>query len=481
MFAKSALTSLTVGLIMLTTSTFAKADLPEIGTAGASALTIEKEIQYGQAFSVMARGGLPVVNDPVLVEYINELGHILVANAESVKFPFHFFLIQDNEINAAAFFGGYVKIHTGLFLYADNESQLASVVAHEIAHVTQRHLARMMEAQSRSNPATLAALAGSVLLTLVSPEAGLAMLQTTMAASMQASINYTRTHEFEADRIGINTLSQSGFDPREMAGFFGKLSAQYRYASKPPQMLMTHPLPDTRVAESRNRASQLPKITAKPSLSYHLAKARIEVRYSAMAADASLSFFDNQLENRDYKVEAAALYGKSLALMELEKYAEAETIMDGLLMNDPRNLFYVDVKTDLDLLQNRHQPAIDRLANLYKEMPNNSVVAINLTHAYMEHKNYALASKIIEKFLRQQPDNALAWSMAIKVNQGLGDLSKAYQARAEYLALHGDYKKAINELNSASAETDNSLDRARISARIEQFMLAQTSLDELRS
>ncbi|WP_233051025.1 M48 family metalloprotease [Motilimonas cestriensis] len=466
---------------MLTSSSATYANLPEIGTAGASALTINKEIQYGKAFSVMARGGLPVVDDPVLVEYINDLGHTLVAHADSVKFPFNFFLIQDNEINAAAFFGGYVKIHTGLFLYADNESQLASVIAHEIAHVTQRHLARMMEAQSRSNPATLAAMAGSLLLTLVSPEAGIAMLQTTVAANMQASINYTRTHEFEADRIGINTLSQSGFDPREMAGFFGKLSAQYRYASKPPQMLLTHPLPETRVAESRNRAAQFPSVKLPASLPYQLAKARIEARYSSMSGNTSLSFFNNQLKNKDYSLEAAALYGKSLALIQMDNYPEADKIIDELLAQSPRNLFYIDVKTDLDNAQNRHQQAIERLAALYKEMPNNSVVVINLINTYMEKKDFAAALTVLDKFLRQQPDNTLAWSMAIKVNQGLGNLGKAYQARAEYLALHGDYKKAINELTSAAAETNNNLDRARIDARIEQFKQAQASLDELRS
>ncbi|MFO6422213.1 M48 family metalloprotease [Motilimonas sp. KMU-193] len=479
MFFISAFRAFLFGLLMLVGSASCFANLPEIGTAGASALTIDKEKEYGKAFSVMLRGGLPVIDDPVLVEYISELGHNLVANADSVKFPFHFFLIKDDEINAAAFFGGYIKIHTGLFLYADNESQLASVVAHEIAHVTQRHLARMMEAQSRSNPATLAALAGSLLLTLVSPEAGMAMLQTSLAANMQASINYTRTHEFEADRIGIYTLSRSGYDPREMAGFFGKLSAQYRYASTPPQMLLTHPLPDTRVAESRSRAAQLPKVTIKPSLDFHLAKARIETRYSNRSAEGSLSHYDNQLKSQNYSVKEAALYGKALALLQLERYQDAHIIIDQLIQNDGRNLFYLDVKTDLDLAQKNYDQAIARLNTFYQQMPTNAVVAINLINAYMEQKNYQAAAKVVDSFLRQKPNNALAWSMAIQVYQGLGNLSQAYQARAEYLALHGDYKRGIRELGSALAETDNTLERARIEAKIEQFKLSQAWLEEL--
>ncbi len=481
MFFNSAFRAFLFGLFMLIGGAPSYANLPEIGTAGASALTIEKEKEYGKAFSVMLRGGLPVIDDPVLVEYVSELGHNLVANADSVKFPFHFFLIKDDEINAAAFFGGYIKIHTGLFLYADNESQLASVVAHEIAHVTQRHLARMMEAQSRSNPATIAALAGSLLLALVSPEAGMAMLQTSIAANMQASINYTRTHEFEADRIGIYTLSRSGYDPREMAGFFGKLSAQYRYASTPPQMLLTHPLPDTRVAESRSRAAQLPRANIKPSLAFHLAKARIETRYSNRSANGSLSHYESQLKSQSYTLKEAALYGKALALLQLEQHQAAQQVIDELLQGDPRNLFYIDVKTDLDLAQKHFDQAIGRLDTLYKQMPTNAVVAINLINAYMEQKNFASAAKVVDNFLRQKPNNALAWSMAIQIYQGLGNLSLAYQARAEYLALHGDFKKGIRELNSALTETDDTLERARIEAKIEQFKLSQAWLEELNS
>ncbi|WP_232525211.1 beta-barrel assembly-enhancing protease [Motilimonas pumila] len=462
-------------------ATLAANNLPEIGTAGASALTIEKEMQYGKAFSVMARGGLPVLDDPLLNNYVIDLGQKLVANADSVRFPFNFFIIQNNDINAAAFFGGYIKIHTGLFLYADNESQLASVVAHEIAHVTQRHLARIMESQARNNPANMAALAGALLLTLVSPEAGLAALQTTLALNLQSNINFTRTHEFEADRLGIQTMQRSGFDTREMGNFFGKLAAKYRYVSTPPQMLLTHPLPDTRVTESRARAAQYKPRNVPPSLPFQLSKARIEVRYSNMSAEASHSFFSNQLKNKSYALKEAALYGQALALMEQQKYSQADVIIDQLLAADSRNLFYVDVKTDLDIYQKRHQQAVNRLQGFYKQQPKNQVVAINLINAAMEAGDYDLAHKVLSPFLREYPNHALAWSMAIKVYQARGQLGKAYHARAEYLALHGDFKKAISELQIAIAETDAKLERARLEAKVEQYKTSQASLDALRS
>ena len=132
-------------------------DLPDIGTTASSTLTIDQELQYGDAYMRMLRSSHPIISDPVINEYIDSLGHQLVANANDVKTPFTFFMIRDRNINAFAFFGGYVALHSGLFLHAKTESELASVMAHEISHVTQRHLARSMEDQARRSPATLAA------------------------------------------------------------------------------------------------------------------------------------------------------------------------------------------------------------------------------------------------------------------------------------------------------------------------------------
>lgn len=213
---------------------YADQNLPDIGTTAAGTLTIAQELEYGDAYMRILRNSSPIISDPVLDEYITSLGHKLVANANDVKTPFHFHLIRDRSVNAFAFFGGYVVANTGLFLHANNESELASVFAHEISHITQRHLARHMEAQARNTPLTIAALVGSLLLAIASPEAGIAAINATTAGSMQASINYTRSNEQEADRFGMATLARAGFDPEGMPNFFGHLADQYRYASTPP-------------------------------------------------------------------------------------------------------------------------------------------------------------------------------------------------------------------------------------------------------
>lgn len=175
------------------------------------------------------------------MQYINGLGMRLVAHANSVRTPFHFYLINNDQINAFAFFGGNVVLHSALFRYSDNESELASVMAHEISHVTQRHLARAMEDQKRNAPLTWVGALGSILLAMASPQAGMAALTGTLAGTQQGMISFTRQNEEEADRIGIQVLQRSGFDPQAMPMFMGKLLDESRYSTRPPEMLLTHP------------------------------------------------------------------------------------------------------------------------------------------------------------------------------------------------------------------------------------------------
>ncbi|WP_026970943.1 M48 family metalloprotease [Aliagarivorans marinus] len=469
-----------VGTALWATSPQASNSLPEIGTVASSALTINQEIRYGEVYMRFIRASFPMTNDPVLSEYVTELGNRLVSNAEQVKTPFNFFLVSDPEINAAAFLGGYIKIHTGLFLYANSESEFASVIAHEIAHVTQRHIARYLENQANAQNLTYAGMIGSVLLAIANPIAGIAALQGTVAASMQSSINYTRANEFEADRIGLRTLANSGFDPQGMGSFFGKLSEKYRYASKPPQMLVTHPLPDTRVSEARARANQYPNRYIAPSLSYQLAKARIEVRHGVMDGEAALDYFNRQLERRSYALEDAAKYGKALALFEMGEFKQAKILIDELAKGQPDNLFYLDTQTDVDLALENFQPAIERLQAAQQRYPNNQVIVLNLAYAQSKADQPEQARKELDRYLRQHREDALAWSQLTRVERQLGNTARAHQANAEVLALRADYQRAVDELHSAFNLTEAPLERARIEARIEQFKLAEQELDELR-
>ncbi len=456
-----------------TPTTYANSlDLPDIGTAAGSTLSIDQELIYGDAYMRMLRASKPIVNDPVITEYIDSLGHRLVANANDVKTPFHFFMIRDRDINAFAFFGGYVALHSGLFLHARTESELASVVAHEIAHVTQRHLARSMEEQARRSPATLAALAGALLLSIAAPEAGIAAITAATAGNMQSQINYTRSNEKEADRFGISTLAKAGFDVQAMPRFFGRLADEYRYASKPPPMLLTHPLPEDRIADSRQRAQAYPPLRIVPSIDYHLARARIVARYAGIDGQAALGWFERTQKKATADIVPAFDYGRALVYLDTKKLAQAEPILKKLLAQDPGNPFYLDAMSDLYIENKQPDKAVEMLSSALKRNPQNKVLTINYANALVEAKKNDQAVRILQRYTHDRPEDTNGWQLLSKSYHDLGRNDEELAARAEVLALRADWNKAIQYYSEASKIAKlGSLEQARYDARIDQLMI----------
>lgn len=447
-------------------------ELPDIGTAAGSTLTIDQELLYGDAYMRMLRASSPIVNDPVINAYIDSLGHRLVANANDVKTPFHFFMIRDRNINAFAFFGGYVALHSGLFLHARTESELASVVAHEIAHVTQRHLARSMEEQARRSPATMAALAGALLLSIASPQAGMAAITAATAGNMQSQINYTRSNEKEADRFGIATLAKAGFEAQAMPRFFGRLADQYRYASKPPPMLLTHPLPEDRITDTRQRAQTYPPMRIIPSIDYHLTRARIVARYANIDSQAALGWFERTQKKASSEILPSFDYGRALVHLDNKRLDQAEPILNKLLKQDPGNPFYLDAMSDLYIEKKDPQKALDMLSKALKHNPQNAVLTINYANALIEANKNEDAVRVLQRYTHDNPEDTNGWFLLSKSNQALGHNDEELAARAEILALQANWNKAIQYYSEASKIAElGSLKQARYDARIDQLMI----------
>ncbi len=456
-----------------------KNKLPEIGISGFSVLSLDKERQIGQAMMRQLRASQPLIQDPVLIEYINHLGNQLIKNAQDVNYAFKFFLINNNELNAFAFFGGHVGIHSGLLTTADNESELASVIAHEISHVTQRHLARRLESQSRSQTLSMTGMISGILLALVNPTVGMAALSASMAASQQASINYTRGNEKEADRVGIALLATSNFDPQGAPSFFGKMSEKYRYASKPPAMLLTHPLPESRIADARQRAHNYPAKKLAPSLQFELAKARIQARYQGKPKD-NISYFKQQLIKKKYTLKAAAEYGLAISYFENKQYQPAKKLLESLKSQDQHNLFYIDVLTDVYLALKDHDQALTMLANLALYMPNNQVISLNYGNALLSAGNYEQAATVLQDFLLVNPNNFIAYDILTTVYRKQDKKGLMHTAKAEVLALLGAYNKAVDELQTSyTLVEEQPLLQKRIKARILQLQELENKLKRL--
>ncbi|GAB0112225.1 M48 family metalloprotease [Pseudoalteromonas distincta] len=453
--------------------------LPDLGTSALQALPLEKEQAIGEVMMMQIRGSSPVINDPVLDEYLTTIGRKLVANANDVRFPFSFFWINNSEINAFAFYGGHVGVHTGLIAQADNESQFASVLGHEIAHVTQRHLARRIQQQQDNSALTIAGMIAGILATVVAPDAGIAIISASQTQSAFSQLTHSRSAEQEADRIGMQTLNSAGFDARASSDFLTKLAAQIRYKYKPPAFLLTHPLPESRVSDVRLRAEQFPVRHISPSLEFNLAKSRVLARYDNKPENAE-DLFRKLLRENSYD-NTALKYGLAISLLDQKKLDEAAPILDELLKNDPKNLFYIDTYTDLLIAQKKADEAVKFLADLNQYRPNNQVITLNYANAALEAEQYELAENILKSFLLEKPEHNLGKQLLADAYKKQDKLASYHEANADVLAQYGAYLKAADEVQKALnfVEPTELVKQQRLKALLTQYRLLQKELARL--
>ncbi len=446
-------------------------NLPDIGITASSTLSINQEMQMGDFYIRQLRGNAPLINDPLLNDYLNKLGQRLVAKAWSVRTPFHFWLMNNDELNAFAFFGGNVVLYSSLFNYTDNEGQVASVLAHEISHVTQRHLARAIADQKRNAPLTWVGALGSILLAMANPQLGMASLTGTLAGTQQSVISFTQQNEEEADRIGIQLLQRAGFDPQAMPDFLQKLADQTLYGNKPPEILLTHPLPDSRLADARNRASQMKSVVTDSSLNFYMAKARVLVMYSRRQDQPGSTLFHTWARG-NRRQQAAAQYGRALILMQDKSFDQAKKIIDTMLAKDPSNLWLLDAITDISIGLKQPRMAIKRL--LSAPDINNPVLTLNLANAYLENHQPDEAASILNRYTWSHKQDLNGWDLLAQALAAQRRKNEELAARAEIFALTGRIDQAIRALSNASASARlGSLEQARYDARIDQLRRLQ--------
>lgn len=456
----------------LTFATNNNINLPDIGTAAVATLSIGQEIEMGDFYTRMLQASAPIIDDPVLNEYINFLGNRLVAKADSVQTPFHFYLMNSDVLNAFAYFGGNVVIHSKLIISTDTESELASVMAHEIGHVTQRHLARAMEARNNNSPYVWGATLGSILLALASPEAGLAGLTTTMAGSAQSQISFTQSNEQEADRVGIRTLTHAGFDPHASANFLQKLADETRFMSKPPEMLLTHPLPDSRLADIRNRSNQFSKHNINSSLDYYLAKARIVILLGNNK-NAMQLLIQNYQKIDNPQARIAKIYADALLDFKNNNLTSAKNKLQPLLKNEPNNIWFIDLMTDIDLESNNKSMAIERILTALKTNPNSKSLKINLANSYIANNQNDKAINLLHRYTLQNKNDIVGWELLESAYKGQRQRTQQMSARAEILGLQGQFEQAIRLLKNAKTQGNNAITNSLIDAQIGEIQKLQ--------
>lgn len=439
--------------------------LPQIGIPGSSVITVQEEKVFGKYYFRKARENLKVISDPVLDDYIKALGSRLIAHANNVYFPFNFFLTEDSTINASAFLGGNVRIHTGLVSFTENESQLAAVIAHEITHVTQRHVARFIEDAAARQNMTIGAVIGGIILTIINPAVGMAALQTTLGLNMQAQINYTRHDEFEADHIGIDLMYRAGFDPAQMAVLFGRMtSLSYRNI---PQGLLTHPIPEVRVAEARSRAEKLPARTVREDPDYCFAKARIKARFSDMPGDRVIDFFKKSLNDKKNSCSRdSLLYGLALGYLADRNASKSKEVLDQISQSHKSSHFILDTRTDLYIMNNNPKEAVAMLAPKYELMPNNQTVVLNYAVALNAANHTDTAIKILKKFILKNPENVIAYEMLARNYRKQNRMYEYHVTMAEFHSRCGNFDRSNASIMQASRLARTKLEKAKLDAMV---------------
>ncbi len=426
--------------------------LPELGEAATRYLDPDDEQMIGRRFlrELMAMDNY--ISDHELRHYLNSLGKRIGSNANLGGITPRLNLIRENELNAFAVPGGYITFNSGLLLTTENESELASVVGHEIAHLSQRHLPRMIAQSQASKIPTTAAILASI---LVGGQAGVAGVTLANATLLSNRLAYSREFEREADAIGIELMAKSGYDPRAMSAFFAKLQ-RFNFVSDKavPEFLRTHPLSYTRMAESEARISAYPRVRHESSLDFHLARARVQALYGDPQADIRQVLEERVRQSRGIQ-RLAWQYGLALALMEARRFDEAKALADEVGQHLPDTPQVQAARAEITRQSGNPAAAALAYGGLVEKYPESGYLRYAYLEALLEAGSAAEAKRFARFQLRRHPGEYELYLLLSRANVALGLLAEAHQADAEYHAVLGRFGAALSSLKLALRENND--------------------------
>ncbi len=426
-----------------------KIELPDLGDSSGTLISPAEEKEFGAAFFRSLHSQISINQDAEIQQYIQTIGERLVANSDLPGNPFNFFVVMDNNINAFAGPGGYIGVNSGLILITEAESELASVMGHEIAHVTQRHLYRAYEASSRLSIPTAAATLAAILLGTQSPALGQAAIVAIQAGSVQFQIDFTRENEAEADRVGMQTLAASQFDPRSMPAFFERLQQSSRYSGQNiPEFLRTHPVTASRISDTRGRAEVYPYKQYPDSLSYQLCKAKIRVLTGADHAD-TLNYFQLRSTQGTAEQREVARYGLGLYALNAQKFNDAESIFQQLSKEHPNQPQYLSALARTALDSKNYGTALSRYKKLTEQFPDNEAIKLEYVSSLLKAGNAGAAQKILFQLKPNTQRLPIYSQLLAQVYSDLNQPAESHRYLAEYYFATGETKDAILQIKLA--------------------------------
>jgi beta-barrel assembly-enhancing protease len=452
-------------------------NLPSLGDVDRAELSPLMERKLGEQIMRDMRRDRDYLDDAPLLEYLNNLGGTLVAARPEARgeagYDFFFFAVRDPMLNAFALPGGFIAVHSGLMLAAQSESELASVMGHEIGHVAQRHIARMLGKQRQDSLLPLAGLVLAVLAARSNPDAASALALSGEGVALQRQLSFSRDAEREADRVGLQILQEAGYDTSSMVSFFERMQSSTRsYSDGAPAFLRSHPMTTERIADIQARTRNNRYKQHADSLDFSLIKARVRVLQddsSQGMRDAEI-VFNNQLHQNDQRQIASAKYGLAFIAMKRGHYEKARTLLQEARTTVPKtslpNVILSSLSIDIKLAANQSDEALKEADAARVQFPLSRGIAGQYADALIAARHYEDAMRYLRdqtQLYRQEP--RLQENLA-RTYSALGKQALQHMALAESYALSGVVPAALEQLALARKAPDASFyDLAVIDAR----------------
>ncbi len=419
--------------------------LPDLGDVSQATFTPSQERRLGESIMREIRADRTYYDEPEATDYLTRLGNRLGARSTDARQELDFFLILDRQINAFALPGGFIGVNVGLLLAAQSESEVAGVLAHEISHVTQRHIARMIAQQKQGAIATIATLAAALLLSRVSSDAAQAAFAFGQAGAIQSQLNFTRDNEREADRVGLQLLEQAGFDPRGMASFFERLQRATRfYETAAPSYLRTHPLNYERIADMQNRVQDLQYRQVPDSVEFQLIRAKLRAELDPPRE--AVAFFETSLAERKFLSEAASHYGLAASALRLNDFARARKELADVRKHVAHHPIVETLACKIASGSGTAESALACYREALKSFPMYRALVYDYATALLQERRADAALKLIESQLQVITGDYRLYQLQSRAYAALGRRLAQHRAQAEAYVRMGNLPAAVEQL-----------------------------------
>lgn len=417
--------------------------LPDLGNEFRSVLSVQDEKLIGDMIMSEIRAAGLTHSDPLINEYIKHVGNRLTPYMDMpYGMQIKFFALNEPSINAFTFFGGHVAVHSGLILTTESESELAGVMAHELAHISQQHALRQISDNKRMMPITLAESIAAIAIGV--PE----LILPAWAGHAQKMLNYSRQYEQEADRLGLQILSKANYDPQGLPNILERMNLSLRYHNKPPEYLLTHPLFESRLSDTRNRANSLTYKQQASSNMFHLIKARVNVQ-SAKNLQHFIEDQEHILNTQRYNNKLAAHYTYAYALLQKGKLDKAWSALSELTIAYPDDLIIQITAADIEAQQHKIDAALKRNQHLLTVFPDSQAVLLQYINFLLQAKQPKQAKIILQQYQTLHKPEPMYYEYVRQTEGMLGNQIGVYEANAEWFVMHGDMYSALKQLELA--------------------------------